>query len=53
MPGGPGSSGVPGNPQGLLETDTGPAATGISIKKYGDIETRPKNVAIFYYIRIN
>lgn len=52
-PGGAGSSGVPGNPQGMTGATTGTKTTGITIKNNGDVETRPKNIAIYYYIRIN
>lgn len=53
VPGGEGSSGQRGSTQGLLPEQTESKATGIIIQAYGDVETRPKNVAIFYYIRIN
>ena len=48
-PGGSGSSGQSGNSQGLVSvhSTTGQADTG------GGTETRPKNAAVFYYIRIN
>jgi len=31
----------------------GSKLTGITIAKVGDVETRPKNIAVYYYIRIN
>lgn len=33
--------------------NTSPKVTGISMAKAGEAETRPKNIAVYYYIRIN
>lgn len=52
-PGGGGSSGVPGNPQGLTSATTGGGNANIQMDNEGGDETRPKNVAVYYYIRVN
>jgi hypothetical protein len=53
VPNGNGSSGIPGNPQGLEETPTSRSQTGITIELRGGVETRPRNIVLYRYIKIN
>lgn len=49
-----GSSGKGGNDMGLSKNSSSKDSTNIKVKSIGDDkESRPKNVAIYYYIKIN
>jgi microcystin-dependent protein len=51
-PQGGGSSGVPGNPQGLDFTDTSSVHLDVQINPTGGSETRPTNVNVNFIIRV-